>query len=334
MKQILAAVVLAALAFVPAGAYVELQGPPPIAGQEQTISGHFSDPDSKLAVDLPQGWSGINYFGVVVISPNGVANEAAVQNHWPDVSMILMVMDRSDIEKTISNSSGGGTGCKAVSTSYTHVGGMNALETIKECTANGTYTKSEVYMAPTAEKVVVLAFTANSQAGYDRYLQAFEQSAATVKFGYESVDVSAFVTKSLGLSQSVQPITVAGKPVEMAVDSSSRISGFRFDEEGRQISFTATGDSNTRGIAIMQVSKALNGPYAVAIDGVPSDNYTVIDDAAGAQRIRLEYSHSTHHISVTGATVVPEFPVSAAIALAGLVGAAAVATRLRPYFVV
>jgi hypothetical protein len=331
MKQIWVVAVLAMLALAPGATYAQQQGPQSIAGREPAISGHYAD--SKIAVDLPQGWSGINYFGSIVVSPDGVAGDAEVRDHWPDVSMVLMVMNRSDIEKAISNSSGASTGCKTVSTSYTQVGSMNALATVKECTTDGTYTKSKVYMAPSAEKVAVMAFTAGSQGGYDRYLPAFEGSAATVKFGYGSVDVSAFVAKSLGLARSVHPITVAGKQVDVAVDSSSAISNFGFDEGGRQISFTAAGNEKTRGIAIMQVGNALREPYAVTIDGVPSHNFTVIEDQAGAQRVRVEYSHSTHDIAVAGAAVVPEFPVHVAVALAGMTGAAMLATRLRPYFV-
>jgi hypothetical protein len=74
------------------------------------------------------------------------------------------------------------------------------------------------------------------------------------------------------------------------------------------------------------------GPYAVTIDGILSHNFTVIEYQAGSQRVRVEYGHSMHDIAVAGAAVVPEFPVQAAVALAGMMGAAMLATRLRPYF--
>lgn len=309
----------------------QVQGP--VLGMAtDDITGTYSDPESFLTVKFPEGWTGIDYLGSPLVSPDGVLKDGGMSG-WPEVSMMVVTMKRSGLEGMISDSAddGAGDGCKTLSTRYLSMEGMNALENIKECVSDDMYAKSKVYIIPTEDKIAVLAYSVTSAEKFDEYLPAFEQSVSTVKLAGSPVDISSFVSKSLGLERSSYPITVAGSPVDMALESSSSIKDFAFNEESRSISFTVTGNNDARGITIVPASWALEGPYMVMIDGQPADDFVVITDTTSPDEqtiVRLDYGHSTHEITITGAAAAPEFPpFVAGIAAAGAIGAGLAARR-------
>lgn len=302
------------------GADIELPG---------AISGRYIDPASGAEIDLPAGWTGIDYFGSALVSPDGV-NE--VMSSWPQVSMMVIVVERSDLEDRIAaakgSQAGADDGCSTLSTAYIKMGGMDSMEIVKECSTGG-YMKSKIYMVPTPAKAAIVAFTAGSEEQYDNYLAAFEQSARTLQMGDGTVDIRSFVSRSLGLATSSHQITVAGKPVSLTIDSSSQISGLGFDDVSRQISFTVDGRDGTKGTTIIPISWVLEDPYIVAIDGKAADYDIIHDETTGETRIRLDYGHSIHKVTVSGTAVVPEFPVPLVGAVAAVIGAVAIMGRIR-----
>lgn len=310
----------------------EMQGPMFNIPRDD-VMGKYSDPSSFLTVEFPQGWTGMDYLGSPLVSPDGVIHDGGMSG-WPEVSMMAVVMERSGLEGMISDSAGdtSDNGCRTLSTNYVIMQGLNALENIKECDSEGMYAKSKVYIIPTSAKVAVLAYSVTSLEKFEQYLPAFEQSVSTARIDGAPVDMSSFVSRSLGLERTEHPITVAGNPVDMALESSSSITGFAFDEESKSISFTVTGKDNVRGVTIVPASWAIDGPYVVTIDGPPTDDFVVIKDTTleGEQTmIRLDYNHSIHDITITGAAVAPEFPSSVAgLAAAGAIGAGLAAKRM------
>lgn len=302
----------------------EVQGP--TLTPTDTVAGTYTDPSSFLTVEFPDGWTGIDYLGSPLVSPDGVLEDGGMAE-WPEVSMMVVVMKRSGLEGMISDAADDESddGCKTLSTRYTVVQGVNALENVKECTSEGMYAKSKVYIIPTQSQIAVLAYSVTSEEKFEEYLPAFEQSVLTARLDGEPVQVSSFVSRSLGLERTTHPITVAGSQVDMALESSSSISDFSFSEESKTISFTVTGDEDSKGVTIVPASWALEGPYVVTIDGEPTEDFVVITDTTSQDEqtmVRLEYSHSVHEISITGAAVAPEFPpFVAGLAAAGAIGA-------------
>lgn len=308
----------------------EAQGP--TLAIVDNVGGTYTDPSSFLTVRFPDGWTGIDYLGSPLVSPDGVLKDGGMEG-WPEASMMVVVMKRSGLEGMISDSASDGAdyGCKTLSTKYVTMQGMNALENVKECASDGSYAKSKVYIIPTESKIAVLAYSVTSEDKFDQYLPAFEQSVSTATLDGGPVSISSFVSRSLGLERSTYPITVAGNPVNMAVESSSSIEDFSFSEESRTISFTVAGSDDSRGVTIVPASWALEGPYVVTIDGQPTDDFVVIHDTTipdAQTMIRLDYGHSVHDISITGAAVAPEFPpLVAGLAAAGAIGAGIASKR-------
>lgn len=301
----------------------EVQGP--TLTPTDTIAGRYTDPSSFLAVEFPDGWTGIDYLGSPLVSPEGVLEDGGMAG-WPEVSMMAVVMKRSGLESMISDSADDKSdyGCKTLSTKYVSMQGVNAIENVEECASEGVYAKSKVYIMPTQSRIAVLAYSVKSAEKYDEYLPAFEQSVKTARLDGEPVQISSFVSRSLGLERTTYPITVAGNPVEIALESSSAISDFSFDEESRTISFTVTGSEDRKGVTIVPASWALEGPYTVMIDGRPAEDFVVISDTTSQDEqtiVRLDYGHSVHEISITGAAVTPEFPpFVAGLAARGMLG--------------
>ncbi|NWG37475.1 hypothetical protein [Nitrososphaera sp.] len=309
----------------------EFQGPTLTA--TDTIAGRYTDPSSFLTVEFPDGWTGIDYLGSPLVSPDGVLEDGGMAG-WPEVSMMAVVMKRSGLEGMISDAADDESdyGCKTLSTRYVTMQGVNAIENVKECASDGNYAKSKVYIMPTQSQIAVLAYSVTSAEKYEDYLPAFEQSVQTARLDGKPVQVGSFVSRSLGLERTTYPITVAGNPVEIALESSSDISDFSFDEESKTISFTVAGSEDKKGVTIVPASWALEGPYTVMVDGRPAQDVVVISDTTSQDEqtiVRLDYSHSVHEISITGAAVAPEFPpFVAGLAAAGAIGAGLAARKV------
>ena len=114
--------------------------------------------------------------------------------------------------------------------------------------------------------------------------------------------------KSLQMKSFANEVIIDGKEVELKIESTSDVSDFALDYEKMQISFLVSGHGGTNGSALVPVGHVLEGPYSVLIDDVSVTDFETIDDS-GTTAIRLEYTHSTHKITIAGASVIPEFPL-------------------------
>lgn len=116
-----------------------------------------------------------------------------------------------------------------------------------------------------------------------------------------------------------QKLIIGGKDVFLDIQSPSKISGFIFDENQKQISFTVTGEKETNGIVILPISQVLKGPYVVTIDDkIWRDYETFEDEYTNDTFIRIRYP-SSHEITITGAEVVPEFSTVALVFAASII---------------
>jgi hypothetical protein len=124
--------------------------------------------------------------------------------------------------------------------------------------------------------------------------------------------------RTLQMKSFTSKVIIDGKEVVLTIESTSEVSDFAMDYEKKQVSFTVSGHGGTNGSALVPVGQALEGPYSVLIDDVPITTFETIDESETTS-MRLQYSHSTHKITIAGASVIPEFPLPMLGMIVGLV---------------
>jgi hypothetical protein len=107
------------------------------------------------------------------------------------------------------------------------------------------------------------------------------------------------------------PVTSRGDEIVLPINSSSNVTGFRFNEERKQLSFTVSGKDNAGGIVMLPISRALEGPYTVTFNGNIISNYEIINnETSNETNIKINHDQGIHDISITGTNVIPEFSSS------------------------
>ena len=275
---------------------------------------------------FPDGWSGFAINAgtglIVTAAPGGMSGGT------PTKTMLLMIMDKSKVttQPTDPSSINQDTSsqCGTPSTSSTQVSGVAASEITVECTNAGVVSKvkmvviqtdtrwiSAMYMAPTAE--------------FDSDLSAFDTAVSTLNVN-GATDIGGGA--SIGLQLRVQSVMLAGNSLQVDVRSSSTISDFNLDEAGKTLSFKAEGQTGTQGKTEIPIGRMLNGPYTVKIDGQATTDFQLA--GAGTEAVMtVSYTHSAHDVAVTGASVVPEFPIAIVGVIAGLIGIVAFIGKTR-----
>jgi hypothetical protein len=175
---------------------------------------------------------------------------------------------------------------------------------------------------------------------FDDRLQGFDLMVSTLKFR-DAVDIPPVVIARIGdattsndssppkIHSISQTLALKRNPVKIDIQSSSEIRAFSLDEPNKRLSFTVDGEDGTSGITIIPIATILGGPYIVTIDGEMTEDFELGTDASGEQTMTINYTHSTHEITITGTNVVPEFPISGIGAIAGVIGLIAILGRTR-----
>lgn len=123
-----------------------------------------------------------------------------------------------------------------------------------------------------------------------------------------------------------------GEQFNVGIASSSNVSNFQFSQEQKAVKFTVEGQTGTTGVTHVTVPKAmLSGNMMVMVDGQvvtpDSNNVIVTSNTSTETTFELNYHHSQHEVTVTGTSVVPEFPVSM-LAMAAALGSVSVLAAL------
>ena len=298
-----------------------------------TVNGKYINEHEGIEIQFPNGWSGIRFGNLSMVSPNGVnftkasaaviiavipLNISAFQNYYG-----ISNNNNSVLVSNNSNNNNETGHCNSSESAYTSVNGKSAIHAIKECAdvSNTTeYSKSDGYAFITKDKTVIaLVFVANSTKAYDTYVGDFEATVKTLKIQKDVVNVKEGLKSMWSLKSNPQKIKMKDKELDLTIDSSSQISNFNFDESNKKLSFTVSGNEGTRGYTSLAVSEILQGPYTITLDGKPFDGADIVkDEETGNTLVTLEYSHSTHDVSIIGTTVVPEFPLPVVGAIAAI----------------
>ncbi|HEV2193716.1 MAG TPA: MG2 domain-containing protein [Nitrosopumilaceae archaeon] len=125
--------------------------------------------------------------------------------------------------------------------------------------------------------------------------------------------------KFVVVSPNAFAVKAEGKDFDVKLASNSNVSNLQFDEQGKKISFTVSGETGTKGTTDITIPKSLlSGNISVMIDGQVMSQADVIETADTQDETTLEinYHHSTHTIEIVGTNAVPEFGQLAPIVLA------------------
>ncbi len=119
--------------------------------------------------------------------------------------------------------------------------------------------------------------------------------------------------------------TSSGQKFTVKIASNSTVDAVALKQDQKMLVFTVEGQSGTAGVTQVTIPKAmLSGQMAVMVDGkaMASDSNDVIvtSDTNTETTFEINYHHSKHDVAVSGTSVVPEFPLSEAIVMAGAIG--------------
>jgi hypothetical protein len=310
------------------------------------VQGNYSDAEAGIEIQLPDDWTGIRLGSLgAMITPSGSAPFPDIRNS--STIMMINVLNMTMLTEgakysmqdlaryqnlTTRNISNSTIQCTE-SKSYIMLNDMVVMHAVSGCqdpNDESKYTKLNIYNVATKENLVSVALVRSSPQSYEQFIDEFEQSIKTLKVK-NSIDHRTIWTEPLGLKSETYNIEAEGTKVDVALESNSEISNFAFDEQGKKLSFTVQGENGTSGLAIIPISKFLEGPYSITMDGQVAKGFVVTDDQiAGQSLLEISYHHSSHDIVVTGTNVVPEFPVPLiGVVAAILVGVMAVIGRSR-----
>ena len=323
-SSVLVAAVLSAAFFSLLLSFGEVRGQS-IPGMT-VVSGLYTNDQAGVQMAFPDGWEGAaittNSALIVAVSPGGMSGGNVTK------SMTLIISEKSNVQTQPTNPSDFSTDtsseCGTPSTSSTQVSGVAASEIIVECTNDGVVSKVKMIVIQTDTRWISAMYMA-PVAEFDSDVSAFDTAVSTLRVN-GATDIGGGA--SIGLQLRVQSVMLAGNSLQVDVRSSSTISDFNLDEAGKTLSFKAEGQTGTQGKTELPIGKMLNGPYTVKIDGQATTDFQLA--GAGAEAVMtVSYTHSAHDVAVTGASVVPEFPIAVVGVIAGLIGIVALIGRTR-----
>lgn len=312
--------------------------------QSQLPSVSESYSSTGFKIEFPRGWNGTLADGKYpVFSPAAQA----------DTSMSVIVANRLEVKNLImsgvriplgldgsSGSDGEGEGeeeqqqCQRTLAELAPVNGINVFHTILECTGEQQqrYEITDSYIFFTLTKSIAVGYSAPSRDAYDRYLPDFTNSLKTVRVD-EPVNLRSGLEIVLGITKFYKKtidIQAANNnsSIDMVIGASSNNVNVAFDEPGKRFVIKVNNGQTTTGQGgrlLVPVDKTLRGPYQVHVDGVPAPDPLVIEDTQTKEKLVLvEYGEGARQIVITGAEVVPEFPLQAAGIMLGAVLSASI----------
>lgn len=274
---------------------------------------------STIVSVYPGGLEGITGEGI----PSGmsliVSDKTEVED--PDPSEPQNVPEDSTVE------------CGTATVGNVNVAGVTAIQSVIECTMDGTAIKTKTVMVETEARWVMASFTGPSEE-YDQNVGEFDSSMSTLEvdgaINAEGVPGGSIdVDVGLELTAMTRTVLVAGENVNVNLRTSSTISEFTLDEGNKRLSFQVDGEDGTEGTTEISIGRVLEGPYTVTIDGQATTDFEVTSAASAEAMLTVSYTHSAHDVAVTGTNVVPEFPVVVIGAIAAIVGLVAVLSRTK-----
>lgn len=284
---------------------------------------NYINPEGDTKIEFPYAWTMTQHDGIQVAFP-GVSDDNGTKTSRGFIA--LSTFNRSSLQSDLSNvisqqatkSSSNSDDCSDPSDSYLKVNDMSALKTTEQCNGVNNKMKSIVYTFFTKDKIISLSYAAASPDEFDLYMPVFERSLQTLKID-NVMDFQSAQETILHLNPLTFQAQLNGSPVNVKLDTSSKISNFTFSESNKKVSFTVSGDDQI-GFTFVSLGNILKAPYTVTFDGnTVTDFETITDQSTGDTMIKLTYHQSAHDVVITGASAVPEFPLAQVVLVASVI---------------
>jgi protocatechuate 3,4-dioxygenase beta subunit len=167
----------------------------------------------------------------------------------------------------------------------------------------------------------------------DGYKSVTAQSNATVKLEKTpAAKITGVVIAQKPLSPPVETVltrkgTVVfeheGAQYGVGLQTNARVLDATFDPPSRSISVNLEGLQDASGRSEFSIPKEfMSGPFAVSLDGRLAESAVTTENQTHAT-IAVEHEHDLREITIQGTTAVPEFPLPAVLAAAGMAAALA-----------
>jgi protocatechuate 3,4-dioxygenase beta subunit len=109
-----------------------------------------------------------------------------------------------------------------------------------------------------------------------------------------------------------------GTQYDIRVQTNSRVFDASFDPANKSIRIGLEGVQDVAGRSEFSIPKEfMGGPFVVSLDGRPTENVTMVENQTHVT-IAVEQEPDLQQITIQGTTAVPEFPLPAVLATAGL----------------
>jgi hypothetical protein len=282
----------------------------------------YSDDSSNLELTLPTLWSGhessVGNSTTIIMTPSGSGEEKT--------SIVVII---ENLTQVLEEDSDEESACSSPKESHiVRVSGDLKMEWVdQDCKIYGEDAKTRNYVAYTEDYMVAISLLASNEDSFDQALPALEQVIQSASLD-DSID--PFSTEKydslFGVTTLTETVAALNGTYPVIISTDSNVTGVAFDEAQKRLAVNVTAGSD--GFTSIVVSRILEGPYTVMLDDEVTEDYLLIhDETQNETSISVSYPRSLHEISVTGATVVPEFPLPILLVVSSL-AAIIVATRL------
>ncbi len=277
-----------------------------------TPAGTYVVPSLGLEVAVPHGWStidsGTSNSTLLKASPISAKNSSSA-----DRILIFAVVGGRNIASQFERSPDKDLSCGTIrSASIVKINDMKALESELKCNDGMVMKKIKSYMVATKETVIYIGYGASSDSSYENYLTDFDGSIQRLKLTNSTnlSDLKEYASL-FGLTTGRSQFEVDSTSYNVDFASNSRITDLELDKKAKKLSFTVD-TKETAGETFIRIGNALQGPYAVTIDGNIRDDgiLTITDKTAKTSYISLSYEKNRHTIAIVGSDGMPEYSIS------------------------
>ncbi len=295
------------------------------------VSGTYTSA-SGVTITFPDGWSGFEVSQtsettLVATSPGGLSEPDP--ETMSTISLLITAKGGRDARDPDSFTQDV-IDCNPPSITSRTVAGVQGNEITVECPSSAQ--KMRMVTIETATNIVAVWYMSPT-AEFDSNVGAFSSAVDSLSVegamdseGTGGIDGGL----SIDLTSVVRTVVIADANVDVTIRSNSTIGPLELDAENKRVSFTADGETGTRGTTEIEIGKMLEGPYTVTVDGQTTTDFEVANEGSVDAVMTISYTHSERDVEITGTQVVPEFPVFVLGAIAATIGIVAVLTRIRP----
>ena len=300
-------------------------------GMPEQVSGTYVNEELGVEITFPDGWSGFEVAQTsettfVSTSPGGLSEPDPAT--MKTINLVMTAKggrdssDPSSLTQDVID-------CNEPSIMSRTVAGVQGTEVTVECPSSDQ--KFRMVAVETAENIVGVMFMTPASE-FDSNVGAFDSAVGSLNVqgaidseGTGGPDGGAIIQ----LTAVTRTVVIAGANVDVNIRTSSTIGQLDLDVENKQVSFTVDGQTGTAGKTEIAIGKMLEGPYTVTVDGQATTDFEVTNEGTAEAVMTISYTHSEREVTITGTSVVPEFPVAALGAMAAVIGTVIVVGRTR-----